>query len=60
MNEVLTTVLEHKEEIIGGAALVYEVVARKTPTEKSLSLVTFLGNLLGWFIKDKAKGGGEH
>lgn len=39
--------------------IVYEFLARKIPTSKTLSIVGNLYKLLNWFIPDKSKNGGE-
>ncbi len=39
--------------------IVYEFLARKIPTSKTLSLFGNLTKLINWFVPDKSKNGGE-
>lgn len=39
--------------------IVYEFLARKIPTSKTLSIFGNLYKLINWFIPDKSKNGGE-
>ena len=44
--------------VMGLVALVYEFLARKIPTSKTVSIIGNLYKLLNWFIPDKSKNGG--
>jgi len=44
--------------VFGIVAVVYEFLARKIPTSKTVSIIGNLYKLLNWFVPDKSKNGG--
>jgi len=60
MQTIANLVTGNPELSITALGLVYELIVRKTPTEKTYSLLTFLGRIINGVIADKAKSGSTH
>lgn len=55
MNDIIQFLIDHKEAIIAALAIIYELIARRKPTEKDYTIVGFVYSVLDIIAKNRRK-----
>lgn len=60
MNDVLQYAYNNPNAVISLAGALYELIARKAPTKKTLSIITLVGRFIRFVFPDKKANGCCH